>query len=121
MTASLRVELAIGGLPWSDLAGFLEGLAACGELHADALSVAAAALRSWLPRPDRADLERLEARLAGSADERLRRLALAALVAQAELPGAWNETRLQRLRAYRADRSPLVAAAAQFTLPIDEI
>jgi hypothetical protein len=59
----------------------------------------------------------LERRLAASDDERLRRLALAALVAQAQPPHGWDEVRLTRLRAYRTDRSALVAAAAQFTLP----
>jgi hypothetical protein len=32
----------------------------------------------------------------------------------------WTEERLARLHAYRADRSPLVAAAAQFTFPPGE-
>lgn len=49
-------------------------------------------------------------------DERLGRLALAALVTQSQSRG-WNDERLVRLRSYRADPAPLVVAAAQFTLP----
>ena len=47
-------------------------------------------------------------------------LALAALVAVAGDSLGWNDERLARLRAYRQDPSPLVAAAAQFTLPPEE-
>lgn len=120
LTAILRVKLAIPVLPWTELADLLERLASTGELHADALAAAASALQSWTQRADRLELQHLESRLAPAADDRLRRIALAALVAQAELPGGWSDARLERLRAYRRDSSPLVAAAAQFTLP-DEV
>ena len=62
----------------------------------------------------------LEAALAPSPDPRLRRLALATLVARAESATGWNAGRLARLRAFRNDPSPLVAASAQFTFPPDE-
>jgi hypothetical protein len=62
----------------------------------------------------------LEGRLKQNEDERLRRLGLAALVALAEPPRGWTPERLAQLQAYRADSSGLVAAAAQFTLPLEE-
>jgi hypothetical protein len=120
LTAGLRAGLAAAGLPWDEWAGLLRGMAATGELHADTLAAAAAGVSAWADRPDRGDLEKLEASLAAERDERLRRLALAALLAQARLPGGWNGERLQRLRAFRQDPAPLVAAAAAFTLPAEE-
>jgi len=120
LTVSLRVELAIQALPWSDLADLFDRLAVSGELHADALSRAITEIATWTIWRGRADLERLETRWASSADERLRRLAVAALIAQAESLGGWNEMRLNRLRDYRRDPSSLVAAAAQFTLPVED-
>ena len=120
LTAGLRAGLAIEALPWQELAAMFERLASAGELHADVLAACIMALGSWAGRTDNADLARLEADLSGRSDERLRRLALAALVVQAALPEGWSEARLGRLRAYREDPSPLVAAAAQFTLPAEE-
>jgi hypothetical protein len=52
-----------------------------------------------------------------SGDARLRRLAFAALKAWVARAGDWEDAPRERLRAYRADPAPLVAAAAQFTLP----
>lgn len=120
LTAALRVELGVAALAGAELADFLAGMAAADALHADALHAANVALGPAALRPDGAGLDRLEARLAASPDERLRRLALAALVARAQHAGGWDPGRLARLRALRADPSPLVAAAAQFTLPADE-
>lgn len=117
LTAALQVRLAIPVLTWTELANLLEQLALTGELHADALAAAVSTLQSWTQRADRLELHHLESRLASASDDRLRRLAVAALIAQAELPGGWNDARLERLRGYRRDSSPLVAAAAQFTLP----
>ena len=59
--------------------------------------------------------------LAASGDENLRRLALAALMAQTNSRLGWNQTRVNRLLKYRQDKSALVAAAAQFTFPPDQI
>jgi hypothetical protein len=67
----------------------------------------------------RADLGRLEEALAPAASVALRRLALAALVAQAR-GHRWDEGRLARLRAFRADGEALVAEAAQWVLPEEE-
>jgi hypothetical protein len=120
LTASLRVELAAHALPWEELAPLLTRMAAAGELHAEVLMDAAHAIGSAAIRPDAGGLHALEAALAGSDDAALRRLALAALVAQARSPRGWDEELMARLRASRADAAPLVAAAAQFTLPPGE-
>ncbi len=119
LTVGIRIALAAATLSWRELAELFSGLADS-EFHADAVAAGTAALEAWLRRPDAADLEQLETALAGSRDERLRRLAVAALAAQSRLPGGWSTARLQRLRAYRADAAPLVAAAAQFILPTEE-
>src|SRR5262249_5644948 len=120
LTAALRAELATAVLPWRELTDVFERMAGAGELHADALSACVVGLGCWVGRTDNADLVELEGELSGKSDERLRRLALAALTAQASLSEGWSAARLDRLRGYRADPSPLVAAAAQFTLPAEE-
>jgi hypothetical protein len=82
-----------------------------------------AALGSLAAGPSPKHVESLLDAFTAHADERLRRLALAALVALAEsTQGAgWTPERLVRLRAFRQDPAPLVAAAAQFTLPVVEL
>ena len=120
LTAALRVELAVATLTGPGLADWLVDLAVVDALHADALGVAGQALLSSASRPDAAGLDDLGAALTPSPDPRLRRLALAALVARAGSGAGWDAGRLARLRAFRDDPSPLVAAAAQFTFPPDE-
>jgi hypothetical protein len=120
LTVELRIGLASETLSWRELAEELEQMGSAGELHADSLASVMTRLGNWVSRTDNADLAHLEAELASKSDERLRRLALAALVVQASLAGGWSESRLDRLRRYREDTSPLVAAAAQFTLPAEE-
>jgi hypothetical protein len=100
----------------------LARFAAADLLHPDALAVALSAVTgSGAAAADPDDLRQLEAALAAAGDERLRRLALAALIAQCHRPHGWNAERLQRLRSYRLDPAPLVAAAAEFTLPAAEL
>ena len=89
------------------------------NLHPEALWRAVEVLETRGPR-ELAGLAVLEAAMAGSADERLRRLALAALRGQAEVAQGWTNARLVRLEAFRADPAPLVAGAAQFTFPPDQ-
>lgn len=121
LTLGLRIELAITSLPWDEVATMLSEAAATGALHADALSQACDMLRTVrgrygnAGRPDSKEMSRLETMLATSQDERLRRIALAALVVQAEASKGWSAEQRARLEVYRADTSPLVAAAAQFT------
>lgn len=117
LTISLRVELAVQALPWHELAAMLANTVASGELHAEALAIAAQAITQAASRSDATDLAQFEADLARCSDERLRRLAFAALVAQSQPPRGWNDERLARLQSYRTDPAPMVAAAAQFTFP----
>lgn len=122
LTIGHRVDLAISFLPWEEVASVLIEAATTGILHADALERACHTLSYVLGRyghPGRSDSKemfRLEEMLAAHPDEGLRRIALAALITQAELPPGWDEERRARLQVYRADPSPLVAAAAQFTI-----
>jgi hypothetical protein len=96
---------------------FLQGDA--GGWRPDLLVLAAQVLQTGTVRMSRGDLGRLEAALAPSGSAALRRLALAALVAQTRGHG-WDEGRLARLRAFRGDGDALVAEAAQWILPEEE-
>ena len=119
-TASLRTELAISALPWDEVAALLAQLAATNELHADALHHTCQALQEASARPDFIGMQQLETKFATSEDERLRRIALASLLAQTQTPHGWNNEQLERLQSYRADPSPLVSETAQFTFPVVE-
>jgi hypothetical protein len=112
LTISLRVEIIIAGLPWKEVASELVRLT--NTLHADAMSKAWWGIRQAATRPD-ARLLDLEMTLAASSDERLRWLALVALIAQSAQASGWSDEAIARLEKYRNDPSPLVAEAAQFT------
>jgi hypothetical protein len=122
LTITLRIELAMVSLPWDEVATMLAEAAATNTLHGDALhracrvSYLVLGKYGMISRPDSKNMVHLEEKLAASHDERLRRIALATLVAQAEEAHGWNAERRTRLEAYRADPSPLVAAAAQFIM-----
>ena len=117
LVTSLQVRIILSGLPWDEVATELVQLV--DKLHADALIQAEIAVQWAYIRPD-ADLSKLEMTLAQSNDERLRRLALAALLAQASQINGWSDALVARLHAYRQDSSPLVAEAAQFTfIPLE--
>lgn len=120
LTLPLQVKLAVGTLPWADVAERLLGWAAGGQMHADALTAAVSAVMGARSRTDVAEVETLERLLAAGTPE-ARRLALAALVLGAVAPRPWTPERLTRLREYRADPSVLVASAAVFTLPDAEL
>jgi hypothetical protein len=121
LTVRLRVRLAVAGLPWSEVAPYLTELAAIDALDAESLLAAVQALEAsgsrTGPPSDTNALPAFEAALAASPDARLRRLALAALVAQATQPAGWTAVLRARLAQYGTDPAPLVAAAAQFTFP----
>ena len=116
---SVRVELAVTGLPWREAASVLAETAASNLLHADAL---AAGLRQMAVLRSRAaaDWDSFESALAASPHDGLRRLAVAALVAGAGTTEGWTPARRERLDAHRQDPAPLVSAAAQFTFPPDD-
>jgi hypothetical protein len=120
-TAALRVVLAARALPWPEVAELMTRMAGAGELHAQALCSAGNAIEQATRRGDATGLGELEAALVTSEDPALRYLALSALIAQAALPPGWTDERLQRLKDYRADPAPLVAATAQFTFPPGEV
>ncbi len=122
LTSSLQVRLAARALPWDEIGALLLRLAEAGDLHSDALSAACAALIAAARRPDAAaGLAALEERFGASPDRYVRRLGLAALVGLARSARGWDADRMARLNAYRADPAALVAAAAQFTLPAEEL
>jgi uncharacterized protein YciU (UPF0263 family) len=120
LTSSLQVELALEVLEPEDLSTFLVQLAERGGLHADALQTAIRQLEDSVQYSDPEDLQAIEARLAGADHEHVRRLGLAALVAATREQG-WTQERVERLNAYRADGSMLVASSAQFTFPVAEV
>lgn len=120
-TVTLQVQCALRYLPPAEMPGFLERLVQSGQLHADALMVAVNVVNGELYRLSLEELQALEAALAVSEDERLRRLALAVLQLQARKQNNdWSDAMLERLRAYRADRSLLVASVAEFVFPPEE-
>lgn len=120
LTASLRVEIAATSLPPSELAQIFVQMTGTGELHADAVAVGIRAIEASRLRLSAGDWDTLEAALAASSDDRLRRLAVAALVAGAGTAEGWTQARRVRLDTYRQDPAPLVSAAAQFTFPPDD-
>jgi hypothetical protein len=115
LTISWRLKILVWGFPWPEVIDGLIGLAP--ELHADALVNAESLIDQLGRRPD-ARLAELETALATQADERLRRLALAALLAQTRQAKGWSDEYIQRLQTYQRDSSPLVAEKAQFTFPV---
>jgi hypothetical protein len=117
LTLTLRVRLAGWYLGADDLAAYFERVSARQEWHDEALMVACAMIADQEDRLSAEQWRAIEGRLSISADKRLRRLAFAALKAWATRVGDWEGAPLERLRAYRADPAPLVAATAQFTLP----
>jgi hypothetical protein len=90
------------------------------SIQALAALMEAARLSAGSPSSIRDDAARglaaMETELAASEDDRLRRLALAALIAQGTATPGWTPDLRARLDIYRRDPSSLVAAAAQFTL-----
>lgn len=115
-TASLQVQGALRYLPPAEVPGFLERLVQDGCFHADALASAMNTVNNDLYRLSLEQLQTLEAALASSENDHLRRLALAVLQLEARKQNNdWSDAMRERLRAYRADRSLLVAAAAEFT------
>ncbi|SET40860.1 hypothetical protein [Hymenobacter actinosclerus] len=121
LTVRVQVQLAVAGLPWNELAAYLTNLAATDLLDAESLLTAAEAIARSGPSAgqpsDANSLAAFERALAASSDARLRRLALAALLAQATQPTGWTTALRARLAQYGTDPAALVAAAAQFTFP----
>ncbi len=121
LTVVIQIKLAVVTLSWNELAQFFIDLNNKQQLHPDALVTAVRSIESIYQRQDIAEIINLETTLAASEDEKLRRIALAALIAQTNSHLGWDRDRVDRLLKYRQDRSILVAAAAQFTFPPDKI
>ena len=113
MLAGTCAGLAASSLPGAAAASYFR--TAVDSLHAGAVQRGIEGLGASRAMP--AELESFETELAGAGDPRLRRLALAALVAQCGTGRGWSEERLARITRFRADPAPLVAEAAQFTFP----
>jgi hypothetical protein len=116
LTIGLRLKLAIAALPMQEVAAQLTQAVGSSEWHAEVLTSIYEALENVDEYRRVEDLAELERLLATSEQAELRRIALAALLALCEASN-WTATRLDQLRQYRNDPSPLVAMAAQFTLP----
>ena len=121
LTVEIQVKLAIVAFSWNELGDFLINLSNSNVLHSDALAAAINTIESISQRNDIANIMVLESTLARSKDEKLRRLAVAALIAQTNSRLGWDREKVDRLLAYRQDTSPLVAAAAQFIFPPDNL
>ena len=114
LAISLRLKLMFRDLPYEELRDQILSLGP--ELHADALVEAETIIHDLRNRPD-VQWSDLELVLAPSKDEKLRRLALAALLAQANGCKGWTEELRLRLLGYQKDESLLVASAACFIFP----
>lgn len=118
LVSTLRWKLAIASLPLSELTDFC--LNSIQTLLPEDLYVAVEAISQLNSRYQLNDLVVLETALIFQKDARLRRLALAALTAQAQIDG-WNSDRRLRLIQYQNDPAAFIASAAQFIFPPLEI
>lgn len=114
LTTCLQVKLAVYALPWDELATFFQQLAVSEKMHPQALLTATGEITNAQQRNDAHELVQLEEILAPSEDDKLRYIALTALITQSQVLG-WNSERISRLYAFRNDPSAMVAEKAQFT------
>ena len=120
LVTRLSLGIAITILPIGELVTYFTRLATNGRLHAGVLAYACTTLENPQGRTDLADFIHLEETFRSSSDERLRRLAFAALVGLARSAQGWTEECLTLQRQYRSDPSLLVADVALFTRsPLD--
>ena len=120
LTGNVQIDLVMQALPGEEIIAIVRQMAATRALHADALQTAKMWMTTLETHRRDIDLFQLETALVASDDRYVRRLALAALVAQANGATGWTDERLARLQTYRNDPAPLVAEAAQFTFPPGE-
>lgn len=115
LSLSMRLRLIFKYLPWQALRQELLDLGP--NMHADAL-VKAEALVEELPRRPDINLMELELDFENSDDEKIRRLALSALLARSKrVVEGWTDELRERLQVYQEDQSPLVAEAANSVFP----
>lgn len=119
MTMTWCVRLALHSLPWEQWVSWWESHT--GILAGDPFTVAVEEIPqvspAHLPTPQ---LQACVNHLASAQEPTLRRLAVTALVTLASRPPGWATPRLELLKRLRKDPSPMVAGAAQFTLPEEE-
>lgn len=119
-TVRLRARITLHTLSVNAIIAFFTALASESALRLDDLEWACGQFGQHYLQYTEAAMLLMETSWRVSTDERLRRLALAVLVRSAQTSGGWTSERLQRLRAYREDRSPLVASAAAFVFPFGD-
>jgi hypothetical protein len=120
LATRLSILIAVAALPIEELIAYFTHLAAENTLHAGLLAYACTQIEGPRARTNSADLARLEGALRASSDERLRRLAFAALLSLARTAQGWTQEYLNLQQQYRNDPSPLVAEIALFTAsPLD--
>ncbi len=120
LATRLSIGIAITALPIEELVTYFTRLADNGRLHAGVLAYACTMLENPQGRTDPADFTHLEEALRSNSDERLRRLAFAALVGLARTAQGWTDECLALQCQYRIDPSLLVAEVALFTRsPLD--
>lgn len=114
LTTMLRLRSSFKLLPIADIIQLLEQLAASNQLHAEAMMVACNLLkRRNSQRITHEDLAAIESALARHPDERLRRIALEAMILiDSKDDYAGTRERSELLQAFQADPSPMVAEAA---------
>ncbi|GCE06980.1 hypothetical protein [Dictyobacter aurantiacus] len=121
-TSQVRLRNVFTLLSIADVIELIKQLVETDQLHPEALMEACNQLNVvYHPRPlAEEDLRAVQDALAAHPDERLRRVALAALCAQAHethYSSEWTPELTERLRVYQSDPSPLVAEAALNIFP----
>jgi len=115
---SERIKLAYEFLDQEEFAVKVEDMLSAGRVHPGIWSGLIELLES--PRGGRNimdQLQDLQAKWSSHESPELRRLGLAALVAESRYVYGWNQNRLESLQNYRNDPAPLVASAAQWIFP----
>lgn len=121
LTITLRVHLATAACSGAQVVAYLQQY--LDDIHPEALMVAVQSLSEenshGFMSGNSTIAEAVEAGLRDHPDARLRRVGLAALIAQSRSGRGWTAALRQRLTEYQRDSSSLVASAAAFTFPED--
>lgn len=115
-TVALRLTLLASVATLPELLDAVELAVGADRYGIDSLEAARAALAAHEPRPTLSTYTEITERWSRSADARLRRLALDAMLAFTRARG-WDAATRAQLDLFRQDEEPLVATRAQFTFP----
>jgi hypothetical protein len=125
LTLHLQTKIALLCLSHNEIADFMISLETRQQLHSDVYHVAINILNEGQNVQVTRSLAILEQRWREHPNEILRRLSLEVLLLSASNQyrnnAQWTPEKLALLELYRADRSSLVASAAQFTFPVLEV